>query len=71
MLEFFATSGFFFIIMVTIIFGVWLLILIGVSSGEFLGEIERKYGFKTFIVAFLVVLAILSCIVSAITYFVT
>ena len=68
MLKFFMTSGFFFIITVTIILGIWLLLFIGISSGELLEEVERKYGFKASIVAFLVVLAILSCVVSAALY---
>ena len=70
MLKFFATSGFFFIITVTAILGMWLLLFIGISSEELLKEVERKYGFKASIIVFLVVLAIISCVASAVRYLV-
>lgn len=66
MIKFWITAGLFFGLAVGA-FLLWLGILyVGIRAGEFMDEIERKYGFKGCVFTFLITLAAASLIVASV-----
>lgn len=69
MTKFLITAGLMFGTMLIVILGIYGFFAISVITGELLDSIERKYGFKGSMIAFLVLMAIVSIIGAAILTF--
>lgn len=70
MTKFFITAGLMFGTMLLVILGIYGFFAISVITGELLANIERKYGFKGSVIAFLVLMAVSSIIGAAILTFI-
>ena len=66
MTKFLISAGLIFGTMLVVILGIYGFFAISVITGELLDDIERKYGLKGSVIAFLVLMAIASAIVAAI-----
>jgi hypothetical protein len=66
MTKFWITAGLFFGLAVGAILFWFGILYVGIRVGEFMDEIERKYGFKGCVFTFLTILAVASLIVASI-----
>lgn len=62
MTKFLIISGLIFGTLLAVVLGIWGFIITTIKLGEFLDNIERKYGFKGSVIAFLVLMAIASIV---------
>ena len=69
MTKFLITAGFMIGTLLGVLLGLYGFLVIGIKLGEFLDDIERKYGFKGSVIAFIVLMAISSIIGAAILTF--
>ena len=69
MTKFLIITGLIFGTLLAIVLGIYGIIITTIKVGEFLDNIERKYGFKGSMIAFLVLMAIASVAGAAILTF--
>ena len=65
MIKFLMIAGLFFVIAVGFLIGTYVLLFVGLRCDEFFDKIEKMYGFRTSVIAFLISLALVSAIVAA------
>lgn len=65
MTKFLIITGLMFGTLLAVLLGLYGTLVIGIKLGEFLDDIERKYGFKGSMIAFLVLMAIASVVGAA------
>ena len=69
MTKFLIIAGLVFGTLLAVLLGLYGILVIGIKLGELLDDIERKYGFKGSVIAFLVLMAIASVIGAALLVF--
>ena len=66
MIKFWTIAGLFFGLAVGAVLLWFGILYVGIKAEEFMDEIERKYGFKGCVFAFLIILAVASLIVASV-----
>lgn len=69
MTKFLIITGLVFGTLLAVLLGLYGIFVIGIKLGEFLDDIERKYGFKGSVIALLVFMAVSSIIGAALLVF--